>query len=381
MISDLGVLSSLEEGDFAVFATRPEQDTIDTSLLEWIDISLQPSQAFNYDISNFQNEDIPDIGLQSNIQQEAPRHSHCLNANQASNSISQTEFIYQQVSEPSPKERSLTSSARQKAVSRDMADLLGGLNDHLEGIPPLSIHSQTSTAPASDIASYWTSTGPAAENGKGTVIGSFVAHGFVFPLDQTFHLTETLVNLYPRFMDAFIRDEQSQSSYFSTSMNSMDHLQSGSLRTHNSWPNHSSIFHMLSCHHRVIDIWDLIFQHIPLCISQNSFKPGEQPYPPLKIGEFQSSPQAAIPMEFMMCFSFITQLYDEVQDLVDEISPKPITPNDCHVIVGEERVAVIGKDVFGAIAMACRALMARADALVKTGRSTRKLMVQHSSQR
>ncbi|MCJ1250904.1 hypothetical protein MMC30_008132 [Trapelia coarctata] len=222
-------------------------------------------------------------------------------------------------------------------LTRQLAELSISLEDHTSLFPPLSIHSlrpdQTPKVP-------------------------------YFSLDQTFHLTQSLIDLYPRFMNRFIHRvptdlRRPPSNCFSTQGPSLEPAPNltpntnglsspelsqehnpktpssfnGNRRTDNptsvviSNPtpqrNDASILLILSCHHRLIDMWESIFSHISAMPAQ-SF--GQQCLK-FKLGSFvPSTSSSAVPMEIIMVVELMTQLLEHIQELVARMEdPVPIS--------------------------------------------------------
>lgn len=208
------------------------------------------------------------------------------------------------------------------ALTRQLAELLISLEEHASLIPPLSIHRLSSEQQPS---------------------------GPYFSLDRTFHLTQTLIDLYLQLTKTIIHREPtdirrppsgSLSSFepflnpndLSSPQLSQEHALKppssfdGASRTTNVTPvvtsdprphqNHASILLILSCHHRLIDMWESIFSHIPAIpahvFGQHCLK--------FKIGSFvPSTPSSAVPMEIIMVVELATQLLERIRELVDEL--------------------------------------------------------------
>ena len=190
------------------------------------------------------------------------------------------------------------------ALTRQLAELSISLEEHTSLFPPLSIHRERSDQRTN--VPY-------------------------FSLDQTFHLTQSLIDLYPQFVKVFVsRDSIDLQQPPSNGLNSLEasvgHASNCSPKDSDMtsdiapipWPqpNHASILLILSCHHRLIDMWQSIFSHISAMpahtLGQHCLK--------FKVGSFvPSTTSSAVPMEIIMVVELATQLLGRIKEMVDRI--------------------------------------------------------------
>jgi hypothetical protein len=95
--------------------------------------------------------------------------------------------------------------------------------------------------------------------------------------------------------------------------------------------DHASILLILSCHLRLISIYEALFHHMRQCYSQGgvSVTPSQVTLnvPPLKIGNFTPPPSAAVPMQMLLVVQFASRLFNYAADLASEIGePEQGTP-------------------------------------------------------
>jgi hypothetical protein len=186
---------------------------------------------------------------------------------------------------------SLKPGSASTALTRQLAELSINLDDQACLMLPLSIH-RPGSDPRPNVP--------------------------YFSLDRTFQLTQSLVDLYPQFIKTFIHKEPSdlRQPLFDC-LSSLDPPREPPLdpipnfdeasRTSNPAPvltsnisgqrNHASILLILSCHHRLIDMWKLMFSHIYATpadtLGQHCLK--------FKIGSFMPSTlSSAVPVEIIM---------------------------------------------------------------------------------
>ncbi|KAH7348436.1 hypothetical protein BKA65DRAFT_476850 [Rhexocercosporidium sp. MPI-PUGE-AT-0058] len=202
---------------------------------------------------------------------------------------------------------------------RKLSQLNVDLSDHKTTLPPMSVHDEL--PPELDIAC------PQNE-------------GYV--LEDTFRLTQSLIEIYPSFLHLFINPTSTpsqtttpESDWLGTDMfgndgtSSPDSASSSTLSHAKQPMDHASILLLISCHLRVIDIYDILFKHMDVCIGQNGVaKTARQAAltaPTLSIGNYIPPPSSAVPMQMLLLVQFASQLYNFAVDMASEI---PFPPND-----------------------------------------------------
>jgi hypothetical protein len=208
----------------------------------------------------------------------------------------------------------------EKHLIRQLADLSMGLYDHFTTIPPLSIHDRLPDGSEARPLPHWE-----------------------YSADDTFKLTQDLIDIYPAFLDTFVRgtsaisqDRNGEPSLTESNPGctiSADALCSDSQRlgplAHDLVSyDHSSILLLLSCHVRIIDIYDSLFVHMRICMDGNASCASENSQrmygaPPVKIGNFTPPPSSAVPMQMMLLIQFASQLLDNSTDLAAHLQIPP----------------------------------------------------------
>ncbi|KAH7412749.1 hypothetical protein BKA64DRAFT_702871 [Cadophora sp. MPI-SDFR-AT-0126] len=200
-----------------------------------------------------------------------------------------------------------------KTFVRKLSQLNVDLSDHKATLPPLSVHDDL--PPELDVA---------------------CPQSTEYVLEDTFRLTQSLIEIYPSFLHLFINPTPSSKSttpdsdFLSTGMFENDgEGSSSSTATSNisscaKQPlDHASILLLISCHLRVIDIYDTLFKHMDACISQRGMAKNARQAalsaPTLSIGNYIPPPSSAVPMQMLLLVQFASQLYNYAIDLASEI--------------------------------------------------------------
>ncbi|PVH78079.1 hypothetical protein DL98DRAFT_257548 [Cadophora sp. DSE1049] len=206
-----------------------------------------------------------------------------------------------------------------KSFVRKLSQLNVDLSDHKATLPPLSVHDDL--PPDLDVAC------PQSDE---------------YVLEDTFRLTQSLIDIYPSFLHLFINPTPSSKSttpdsdFLSTGMFENDGGSSSSTASSNTSSNakqpldYASILLLISCHLRVIDIYDTLFKHMDTCISQRGMAKNARQAalsaPTLSIGNYIPPPSSAVPMQMLLLVQFASQLYNYAIDLASEIpSPQDIS--------------------------------------------------------
>lgn len=188
-----------------------------------------------------------------------------------------------------PKTPFLDPSIQEPPVSkvhyvRQLAELNIGLYDHAATLPPKTTKTTNSTNEASKKAP--------TKDGK------------PFAIDQTFHLTQTLINILSRL-------------YPHTRNHAPFPPKDNLPQSH---PDQGTILLILSCYNRVMDIYEVIFHHMQGCICHSitpTMADGQTiTLPPVRIGSFAPSNTSAIAMQMMLIIMLASRLFDQLQDVV-----------------------------------------------------------------
>lgn len=194
---------------------------------------------------------------------------------------------------------------------RKLSQLSSDLYEHSQTIPPLSIHDPNHPSQEKDF-----------QNDP------------QYFLEETFRLTQGLVDIYPAFLNTFLGHTSAQISTppFSSSDNSPESSTSDSPeiigdasppRRQRPPLDHSSILLILSCHIRIIEIYEGLFKHMEVCIKQKGTpltrRQEMMKVPQLSIGTFVPPPSSAIPMQMLLLIQFSSQLFNYAAELASEI--------------------------------------------------------------
>ncbi|KAG4433413.1 hypothetical protein IFR05_011099 [Cadophora sp. M221] len=203
------------------------------------------------------------------------------------------------------------------SLVRKLSQLNVDLSDHKTTLPPLSVHDIL--PPELDVV--------CPQNNE-------------YVLEDTFRLTQSLIEIYPSFFHLFISPTPASqtttpdSDWLGTDSFGSGGASSSSDSTSSSTPSnakepmdHASILLLISCHLRVIEIYDVLFKHMETCISQNGVaKTARQAAltaPTLSIGSYIPPPSSAVPMQMLLLVQFASQLYNFAVDMASEI-PYPL---------------------------------------------------------
>ncbi len=211
---------------------------------------------------------------------------------------------------------------------RKLSQLSIDLFEHSNTVPPLSIYDP----PPSNLEDNPVSPSPQDYSG--------------YHIDETFRLTQSLINIYPTFLNAFLPHPMSESSnasstrpsdkmsntHFQTAQHPAASLGSASRASAMQNLDHSSILLLLACHLRLINIYEALFKHMHACFKQGGIALTPQQATlnptPLKIGSFEPPPSTAIPMQMLLLVQFASQLFNYAADLASELGlPEEGTPN------------------------------------------------------
>jgi hypothetical protein len=302
-------------------------------------------------------------------------------------------------SHPTP----IFTSARSGPVSitRQLAKFVATLAEHASTIPPMSIHDDQHICKSS--------TG-ADENESSDLYGRtprcIKCYGDgVFSIEETFQHTETMVNIYPRFITTIIQfegprqwwrmylpaspatspkapaaqEQLSQNGHVSSSSgnssvgNSPSNPDSTENHKATSRPplDHASIYLLLSCHNRLIDIWETVFGHLKVRTDKD-FAAGRTTdidgrCAKIKIGSYAPSAASTTSMYMTLIMELSERLLEQSKQLVAEVSSQNTERNgDDHAGFGvAETSQNIVRAQHEAMVMACRATTDRASGMLE----------------
>jgi hypothetical protein len=211
---------------------------------------------------------------------------------------------------------------------RKLSQLGIDLFEHSNSLPPLSIYD----TPPDDIEE------------DSVYLGAKDYSKYV--VEDTFRLTQSLIDLYPTFLNAFLphpttryssenitwSQEGMSNARFQASQHPAPGTASSSQASSRPPLDLSSILLILACHMRVIDIYEALFQHMKLCLKQQGFTQTPQQallnVPQLTIGSYAPPPSAAVPMQMLLLLQFASQLFNYSTDLASALGESEgVTPH------------------------------------------------------
>lgn len=158
-----------------------------------------------------------------------------------------------------------------------------------------------------------------------------------FCIDDTFKLTQNLINIYPVFLQTFLKNStefQPSTNAISQSSNPYHSSSNARLRdnvnqisgsnfprtteyTQSTGISHSNVYLLVSCHTGLIEIYDELFVHMIRTIANMSITDDCLQSPsPSKNGQGRSGPSKSGAQDFTMLIRLTSQLLDLADQLV-----------------------------------------------------------------
>jgi hypothetical protein len=163
-----------------------------------------------------------------------------------------------------------------------------------------------------------------------------------FSLEEAVILTQKTINLYPIFLIALFglrsksTDNSSNMAHTRISeLSTNDSLADDFFATPGTASDYSAIHLMLSCHLRLISIWELMLQHMDSSLKQahgcfhGAYQPAQCGAPTFKMGAYVPPARMAINMHLLVFSTHFKQLYDYADELsvrlesLDNATPPP----------------------------------------------------------
>ncbi|KMU72938.1 hypothetical protein CISG_09952 [Coccidioides immitis RMSCC 3703] len=235
-------------------------------------------------------------------------------------------------------------------LGHQLANLFVNLEDNWVSLPPLSIHD--------DKGAYDRVLAAAAAE-------SPTGQGTLFAIVRMFELTQNLIDLYP----PVLKQIQSFSSKIPSTTPHM------SRRT----IDQASLLQLLSCHHRTLDMWDLVFQHLKRSVENGKCNPkatgSPSPCHRLRIGSFV--PTTKVPMELVLAIEFQKLLLDCAHDLDESVSSvsKAVDINTTQDAPQSDSLDVYKSEEIRSLA---KGALQRSDSVLQTASRVHKLMQEAS---
>ncbi len=270
---------------------------------------------------------------------------------------------------PKPSHESSTKSAStdpRTAVLRELNDLSLQLYEHGNTIPslPTSEEVEASLQAAGATSSENNSTTSTADGSQSSAsareresILDELQKGYEksldkqFAIDVTLKLSQTLIDLYPRFIDSILhckpplaadlppnlrvsmpsrtsRSPSTMSSEYPKSTPKDCNTSSSVLQATNPSPprlalDHASILLLLSAHLRLTEVYENMFTHSHICMHE-ALLPGRKPQvlasnvPVLKFGSYTPPSSSTVHMHLMLLEQLVEQLLECVEELMRE---------------------------------------------------------------
>ena len=131
--------------------------------------------------------------------------------------------------------------------------------------------------------------------------------------------------------------------------------------------SNSLIYLLLACHHRVLDIWECLFEHMQHCIDSTQ-KGLSVAVPTVVIGSFVASSSMAVHLHMALIFRLSEQLHLGINSLIAELSRMETTSTDASssMDVSAEVLTANGQSLnaLGATIWSCRVVAARASKML-----------------
>lgn len=252
---------------------------------------------------------------------------------------------------------------------RKMSQLSIDLFEHSNSLPPLSI----CDPPPDDIEE------------DSVYLGAKDYSNYV--VEDTFRLTQSLIDIYPTFLNAFLphpttkyssenaswSQEGMSNARFQASQNTAPATASSSQASSRPPLDHSSILLILACHMRLIDIYEALFQHMKLCFKQHGLALTRQQaslnVPQLTIGSYAPPTSAAVHMQMLLLVQFASQLLNYSTELASALGESEgVTPQS------DSSNCSTGDNAFMATRAAVENLKSRASSMSQEMGAMRVLM-------
>ena len=208
-----------------------------------------------------------------------------------------------------------------------------------------------------------------------------------FCFDDTYQLTQNLVDLYPTVLNTTVYNKPHGPPWLPKHRQQHRPDSSPLQISHDmSWPgdamtediqhqaqlalpqypilDNASILLVLSCHHRLLDVWEAIFDLMQACIEHSTVPRNHDGQPmtigTLKIGSFVPSTAAAVPMHMSLIGQFASQLFERICELISKVAAVVARTKEYgnELVNKPDEVGVFATD------LACKAVMARTSKMV-----------------
>jgi hypothetical protein len=253
---------------------------------------------------------------------------------------------------------------------RKLSQLSIDLFQHSNSLPPLSIYNPS----ADDIEE------------DSVYLGAKDYSNYI--VEDTFRLTQSLIDIYPTFLNAFLPHPTIKYSSENTSWSqegmSNARFQASQHRAPTTAPSsqasnrppldHSSIHLILACHMRLMDIYEALFQHMKLCFKQQglarSLQQASLTVPQLRIGSYTPPPSATIPMQMLLLVQLASKLFNYSTDLAAALGE-----SEGVMTQSDSSNCSAGNDAFAATRATAENVKSRASSMSQEMSAMRVLML------
>lgn len=141
----------------------------------------------------------------------------------------------------------------------------------------------------------------------------------IYRLDETFRVSQEMIDIYPTVLNVCSpRHQSNKATCFLGSPSNLDSSKSISV-------DHSTILLALSCHLRLIEIFDGLLTHMGICVETQGVSCTSYDKrvilhaPVVKIGNFEPPQASAVPMQMLLIVQLVSQLSNYASELVAKI--------------------------------------------------------------
>jgi len=217
-----------------------------------------------------------------------------------------------------------------ETVTRDYRKSISRCIEQLSKLS-LKLYEHSTTIPP---ASVWEGL-PDADDATFAEIASSRAKNYTnYRVDETFQLTQELVDVYPSFIDLFMQRKITQLSKTHQGGESLGPI-SPSVATPLAL-DHPTILLLLSCHLRLVEIYEELLKHMKICVTHKGSlcmsEDASFAAPKVRIGNYCPPATTAVPMQMLLLLHFATSLRDSAVDL------------ESHILALESSTSVSGKE-------------------------------------
>lgn len=223
----------------------------------------------------------------------------------------------------------LNKSPSPATLIRQLRELCISLSEHAATIPPLSIHqSRGQNQDSMELEGLPNASIASIGNGRS-----------LFTIDQTFRVTQSLVNIYPCVNSTIRKPPESSTvlishpvkSHLTQSASGPDGLSITEFSNLIFEPadsptlDHGLIFLLLSCHHQVLDIWNTILRHMEAVANLAIMPPCQK----LQVGSFVPSlSSTSTTVQSALTIELATQLLDQICQLREHLAAFSSVPSN-----------------------------------------------------